>query len=164
MRYTRQAKILELISANDIETQDELAKMLVLNGFKVTQATVSRDIKELKLVKVLGPEGKYKYATGQATDPLSSERYMNLIRDMVLSAASAENLVVVKTMSGCGAACAGCAVCGPAAGTACSGPVSRVSFFTSFARFRSAAARSRTILRSSRAIFFRSFPTPCMSK
>ncbi len=64
MRYTRQAKILELISANDIETQDELAKMLVLNGFKVTQATVSRDIKELKLVKVLGPEGKYKYATG----------------------------------------------------------------------------------------------------
>ena len=106
MRYTRQAKILELISANDIETQDELAKMLVLNGFKVTQATVSRDIKELKLVKVLGPEGKYKYATGQATDPLSSERYMNLIRDMVLSAASAENLVVVKTMSGCGAACA----------------------------------------------------------
>ena len=106
MRYTRQAKILELISANDIETQDELAKMLVLNGFKVTQATVSRDIKELKLVKVLGPEGKYKYATGQATDPLSSERYMNLIRDMVLSAASAENLVVVKTMSGCAAACA----------------------------------------------------------
>ncbi len=106
MRYTRQAKILELISANDIETQDELAKMLVLNGVKVTQATVSRDIKELKLVKVLGPEGKYKYATGQATDPLSSERYMNLIRDMVLSAASAENLVVVKTMSGCAAACA----------------------------------------------------------
>ncbi|MBQ3389794.1 MAG: arginine repressor [Firmicutes bacterium] len=106
MRYPRQAKILELISANDIETQDELAKLLVQNGFKVTQATVSRDIKELKLIKVLGPDGKYKYATGQTADPLSSERYMNLIRDMMLSAASAENMVVVKTMSGCANACA----------------------------------------------------------
>ena len=106
MRYTRQAKILELIASNDIETQDELAKMLVQNGFKVTQATVSRDIKELKLIKVLGPDGKYKYATGQTSDPLSSERYMNLIRDMMISVASAENIVVVKTMSGCAAACA----------------------------------------------------------
>ena len=106
MRYTRQAKILELIASNDIETQDELAKMLIRNGFKVTQATVSRDIKELKLIKVLGPEGKYKYATGQTTDILSAERYMNLIRDMALSVASAENIVVVKTLSGCAAACA----------------------------------------------------------
>ena len=106
MRYPRQAKILELISAYDVETQDELAKLLVQNGFKVTQATVSRDIKELKLIKVLGPEGKYKYATGHSTDALSTDRYMNLIRDMMISAATAENLAVVKTMSGCANACA----------------------------------------------------------
>ncbi len=106
MRYTRQNKILELISANNVETQEELAKLLINNGFKVTQATVSRDIKELKLVKVLGADGRYKYASNNKTETLTADRFINLIRDTVLSAACSENMVVVKTLSGCaGAAC-----------------------------------------------------------
>ncbi len=106
MRYTRQNKILELISANNVETQEELAKLLINNGFKVTQATVSRDIKELKLVKVLGADGRYKYASNTKTETLTTDRFLNLIRDTVLSVASSENMVVVKTLSGCaGAAC-----------------------------------------------------------
>ncbi|MBE6020734.1 MAG: arginine repressor [Firmicutes bacterium] len=106
MRYPRHSKILELVSIHNIETQEELAKLLVDNGFKVTQATVSRDIKELKLIKVLGPDGKYKYASNKVADSPSSERYLNLIKDMVLSAASSENIVVIKTLNGCAnAAC-----------------------------------------------------------
>lgn len=106
MRYPRHNKILELISIHNIETQEELAKMLVDNGFKVTQATVSRDIKELKLIKVLGPNGKYKYASSKAAEMPSAERYLNLIKDMVLSASSSENIVVIKTLNGCAnAAC-----------------------------------------------------------
>ena len=62
MRYSRQNKILELITNNDIETQDKLVAMLKSEGFDVTQATISRDIKELQLIKTLSSSGKYKYA------------------------------------------------------------------------------------------------------
>ena len=80
--------------------------MLVDNGFKVTQATVSRDIKELKLVKVLGDHGKYKYSANAPAKTPSVERYLNLIRDTGVSVACSENIVVFKTLSGCaGAAC-----------------------------------------------------------
>ncbi|MDO4481731.1 MAG: arginine repressor [Bacillota bacterium] len=106
MRYPRQNKILELISVHNVETQEELAKLLIDSGFKVTQATVSRDIKELKLIKVLGQDGRYKYASNKAADAPTSERYLNLIRDMVLFASSSENIVVIKTLNGCAnAAC-----------------------------------------------------------
>ncbi len=105
MRYPRQGKILELISLHEVETQEELAKLLLANGIKVTQATVSRDIKELKLVKILTPNGKYKYASNKTQDPPTADIYMNLIRDMVVSAASSENMVVIKTLTACAGAC-----------------------------------------------------------
>ena len=60
MRYSRQNKILELINSNEIDTQEKLVALLKESGFEVTQATISRDIKELQLVKVLSPSGKYK--------------------------------------------------------------------------------------------------------
>ena len=63
MKVSRHSKILELINSKDIETQEELAEILKKSGFDVTQATVSRDIKELKLIKIMGNEGRYKYAT-----------------------------------------------------------------------------------------------------
>ena len=106
MKKARHKKILSLISEFNIDRQEVLLEYLKNEGFKVTQATVSRDIKELKLIKVLGPNGKYKYASNKTADSPSSERYLNLIRDMVLSAASSENIVVIKTLSGCAnAAC-----------------------------------------------------------
>ena len=75
MRYSRQNKILDLISNYEIDTQEKLASMLRANGFEVTQATVSRDIKELQLVKVLSSSGKYKYAVGTHKDLPASERF-----------------------------------------------------------------------------------------
>lgn len=69
MRYSRQNKILELIANNEIETQDKLAAMLKAEGFEVTQATISRDIKELQLIKVLSSTGKYKYAVSAGRMP-----------------------------------------------------------------------------------------------
>ena len=65
MKFQRQAKILELIETNEIETQEELSSRLRLLGYETTQATVSRDIKELRLIKILSPSGKYRYATAQ---------------------------------------------------------------------------------------------------
>ncbi len=106
MRYTRQTKIIELISSHNVETQEELARLLHKSGYKATQATVSRDIKELKLVKILGPDGKYKYALNTPSQEPTSEKFTNLLKDVLISASSSGNMVVVKTMSGCaGAAC-----------------------------------------------------------
>ncbi|MDD6356433.1 MAG: arginine repressor, partial [Oscillospiraceae bacterium] len=65
MKKRRQAKILEIISSNDIETQEQLQSMLLGSGYEVTQATISRDIKELRLVKELSSNGRYVYSTGQ---------------------------------------------------------------------------------------------------
>ena len=75
MRYPRQNKILELISNNEIETQEKLASMLKDEGFEVTQATISRDIKDLQLIKVLSASGKYKYAVSSRHDAPISDRY-----------------------------------------------------------------------------------------
>ena len=74
MRYSRQTKILELIASYEIDTQERLASMLKDSGFDVTQATVSRDIKELQLVKVLTSSGKYKYAVSSHSDLPASDR------------------------------------------------------------------------------------------
>ena len=95
MKTRRHAKILELIKEFDIDTQDELLRYLRENGFDVTQATVSRDIKELRLVKTLSRTGKYKYSTG--TDNAND---MSLFSDSVLSVEAAQNLIVVKCMTG----------------------------------------------------------------
>ncbi|MGI6177616.1 MAG: arginine repressor [Eubacterium sp.] len=102
MRYSRQDKILELIANNEIETQVKLAEMLKESGFNVTQATISRDIKDLHLIKVLSPSGRYKYAVSTQPDSPISDRFVGVFRTTVRSFASAENLIVIKTLSGCG--------------------------------------------------------------
>ncbi len=104
MRYSRQNKILELIANNEIETQDKLATLLKSEGFEVTQATISRDIKELQLIKVLSSSGKYKYAVSTRHDAPISERFIKIFRETIISFASAQNLIIIKTLSGCGAA------------------------------------------------------------
>ncbi|MDD5922511.1 MAG: arginine repressor [Eubacteriales bacterium] len=104
MRYPRQNKILELINRYEIETQDKLAAMLKDEGFDVTQATISRDIKELQLVKVLAPSGRYKYAESKQTDGPITKRFIHIFRETVLSISPAKNLLLIKTLSGCGGA------------------------------------------------------------
>ena len=104
MRYSRQNKILEIIANNEIETQEKLASMLRNEGFDVTQATISRDIKELQLIKVLSNSGRYKYAVSTQQDAPISDRFVKIFRETITSFASAQNLIVIKTLSGCGAA------------------------------------------------------------
>lgn len=100
MKYSRHSKILEIINKYEIETQEELAKALCDGGFNVTQATVSRDIKELRLIKVLTKEGRYKYATLKQNETSMSERFKKLFRDSVLSIDHAQNIIVIKTLVG----------------------------------------------------------------
>ena len=104
MRYSRQNKILELIKNNEIETQDKLAAMLRDEGFEVTQATISRDIKELQLIKVLSGDGKYKYAVSKRADAPISDRFVKIFRETIISFKAAKNLILIKTLSGCGGA------------------------------------------------------------
>ncbi|WP_173327708.1 arginine repressor [Eubacterium pyruvativorans] len=106
MRYSRQNKILELIGKYEIETQDKLAALLREEGFEVTQATISRDIKELQLIKVLTPSGKYKYAVSKRSDAPITDRFMKIFRETVISTTSVNNLILIKTLSGCGSAAA----------------------------------------------------------
>jgi transcriptional regulator of arginine metabolism len=104
MRYSRQNKILELIKNNEIETQDKLASMLRDEGFEVTQATISRDIKELQLIKVLTGSGKYKYAVSKRSDAPISDRFVKIFRETIISCKSSHNMILIKTLSGCGGA------------------------------------------------------------
>lgn len=100
MKTRRHAKILELIKEFDIDTQEELLRYLRESGFDVTQATVSRDIKELRLVKTQSRTGNYKYSTGGETGNDMSSRFHSLFSDSVLSVEAAQNIVVIKSMTG----------------------------------------------------------------
>lgn len=100
MKTVRQVAILDIIEKQDIETQEELAEALRQRGIRVTQATVSRDIKELRLLKVLTPSGAYKYATADKAENGLSERFIRMLAESLLSVASSNNLIVVKTLSG----------------------------------------------------------------
>ncbi len=100
MKTVRQMAILDIIEKNDIETQEELADALRQQGIKVTQATVSRDIKELRLLKVLTPLGTYKYATADKAENGLSERFIRMLSESLLSVAASSNLIVVKTLNG----------------------------------------------------------------
>ena len=100
MRYSRQNKIIELINSYEIDTQEKLASMLKEAGFEVTQATISRDIKELQLIKTLSPSGKYKYSEAATSGPIS-DRFIRVFRQTVLSVDSVKNMIIVKTLSGC---------------------------------------------------------------
>ena len=100
MKISRHAKIIELISQYDIETQEELAEYLNRAGFKVTQATVSRDIRDLKLTKVSVGAGKQKYVVHRQDEPEMSEKYIRVLRDGYVSMDMAQNILVIKTVSG----------------------------------------------------------------
>ncbi|TAH71491.1 MAG: arginine repressor [Anaerolineaceae bacterium] len=100
MKISRQSKILELINKYDIETQEDLAEWLLKEGYNVTQATVSRDIRELKLTKVAMDDGRQKYITIQKTEPGMSEKYTRVLRDGFVSMDMAQNILVIKTVSG----------------------------------------------------------------
>lgn len=100
-RATRQLKILEIIAKNDIDTQEELVIRLKNDGFDVTQATVSRDIKDMGIIKVLTTDGRhYKYVAQQSKEPSSSDKYIKIFKNTVISIRTAENLIVVKTEEG----------------------------------------------------------------
>ena len=99
MKSVRHNMILEIIESKDIETQAELAEELKNRGVKVTQATVSRDIKELRLLKVLAENGGYKYATVERAEKGMSDRFIRILAESVVSMESANNLIVIKTLS-----------------------------------------------------------------
>ncbi len=100
MKISRQSKIIELISKYDIETQEELAERLMKDGYNVTQATVSRDIRELKLTKVAVDGGRQKYIVLQKSEPGMSEKYTRVLRDGFVSMDMAQNILVIKTVAG----------------------------------------------------------------
>ncbi|HOK42281.1 MAG TPA: arginine repressor [Thermoclostridium caenicola] len=100
MKYNRHAKILDIIEKHEIETQDELAEKLRELGMDVTQATISRDIKELRLVKVLSPSGKYKYSAMNHESANTGERLMVILKEAFVSCDYANNILVVKTLPG----------------------------------------------------------------
>ena len=99
MKLERHAKIIELINQYAIETQEELASRLNEAGFRVTQATVSRDIRELKLTKVQSESGKQRYMVLQHQGSFS-DKYIRILRDGYLSMDMAQNILVIKTVSG----------------------------------------------------------------
>lgn len=100
MKQRRHKKIIELIGQYDIETQDELADLLIREGFQVTQATVSRDIRELKLSKVPGQKGRQKYILLSPQEHQMAQKYVGILREAFLSMDCAQNILVVKTVSG----------------------------------------------------------------
>lgn len=100
MKKTRHAKIIEMIQKHDVETQEELANYLREVGFAVTQATVSRDIRELKLSKIPTKSGKQKYIVLNQDDSHVDDKYIRVLRDGFVSMDMAQNILVVKTVSG----------------------------------------------------------------
>ena len=101
MKAKRQTKILEIIANYEVTTQEELADRLQAEGFQVTQATVSRDIRELHLYKVPGGSGRHKYAALVAKeDDAVVDRYMDTFRAGYVSMAQAQNILVIRTVSG----------------------------------------------------------------
>ncbi len=108
MKSARQEKILEIISSKDVETQSQLIEELLACGVKSTQATLSRDIKELRLVKELTSAGKYRYVAGLREELTDFDlRLKKIFRESVTSYAVAQNILVIKTMPGlASAACA----------------------------------------------------------
>lgn len=100
MKVNRHAKIIELINRYQIETQEELASRLNEEGFKVTQATVSRDIRDLKLTKIPAEGGKQRYALHQNNGSGMSDKYIRVLRDGYVSMDMAQNILVIKTVSG----------------------------------------------------------------
>lgn len=100
MKVNRHAKIVELVGKYHIETQEELADRLKQEGFEITQATVSRDIRDLKLTKVPTDDGRQKYVVLKATENALKEKYIRILKDGFVSMDMAQNILVIKTESG----------------------------------------------------------------
>lgn len=102
MKNKRQNKILELISEREIGTQEELATLLKEAGFRVTQATISRDIRELRITKMPIEKGRQRYVSIQRDDPTDTdrERYKRILKDAIVSMDTAQNILVVRTNAG----------------------------------------------------------------
>ncbi len=102
MKNARQKQILNIIEAYEIDTQDELCRRLKAMGFDVTQATVSRDIRELQLTKIVGAGGRFKYASLSSAQNTDSDRkrHLRIIKEAVRSADTAGNILVIKTNPG----------------------------------------------------------------
>lgn len=100
MKKTRHGKIIEIIEEHDIETQEELASYLKEAGYEVTQATVSRDIRELKITKVSNGKGRQKYVVLNNDTEHLADKYIRIIRDGLTGMDTAQNILVIKTVSG----------------------------------------------------------------
>ena len=101
MKFKRQAAILDIITSNEIKTQEELSTHLRDRGYTATQATISRDIKELRLIKVASHSGGYQYSTpDQSSTATDMTRLKNIFRECVVKVDRAQNLVVLKTLVG----------------------------------------------------------------
>ncbi len=100
MKVNRHVKIVELVNKYDIETQEELADRLRDEGFQITQATVSRDIRDLKLTKVATDDGRQKYVVLKATENALRDKYIRILKDGFVSIDMAMNILVIKTVSG----------------------------------------------------------------
>lgn len=100
MKAKRQALIREIVESQSIQTQEELAEALRRHGMVVTQATVSRDIKELHLLKVLAEDGGYRYATMDKSEQGMNDRLIRMLADSVVDMQSANNLIVIHTLAG----------------------------------------------------------------
>ena len=100
MKVERHSKIVELIGKYEIETQEELAEKLNQSGFNVTQATVSRDIRELKLTKIQGENGRQRYMVLESPRGISAIKYIRILKDGFMSMDMAQNILVIKTVSG----------------------------------------------------------------
>jgi transcriptional regulator of arginine metabolism len=100
MKIERQTKILQLINEQVVETQEDLATLLTNQGFEVTQATISRDIRDLKLTKVSLNDGRQKYVVLQSKSANLNEKYIRVLRDGYVGMDRAMNIIVVKTLTG----------------------------------------------------------------
>lgn len=100
MKHNRHIKILSIIQDREIHTQEELADVLIREGFNVTQATVSRDIKDLKLIKETNDQGLSSYKTGRNNSDVISERLITVLRQSYISSDTAHNILVVRTLPG----------------------------------------------------------------
>ena len=100
MKKNRHEKIIEIVEKYDVETQDELIEHLRKTGYEVTQATVSRDIRELKLTKVMGEKGSYRYELPKTSEPLGNFKFSHALAESITSADYAMHTVVVKTFPG----------------------------------------------------------------
>ncbi len=100
MKIKRQSKIIEIIKENNIETQEEIAAILKKAGYNATQATISRDIRELKLTKIISEDGRQRYSVMVSEDNENTKKFNRIFKDGVISLDYAQNIIVIKTLHG----------------------------------------------------------------